>query len=63
MVNIQPKMLDPDPESINPNPKHCQQGVKKIWRKKGEGMNREKGRGAIWESTGSYLSLVLLGRG
>ncbi len=23
---------------------------------------REKGRGAIWESTGSYISLVLLGR-
>jgi hypothetical protein len=28
------------------------------------GYPREKGRGAIWEySTGSYLSLVLLGRG
>ncbi len=24
---------------------------------------REKGRGAIWESTGSYISLVLLGWG
>jgi hypothetical protein len=28
------------------------------------GYLREKGKGAIWEySTGSYLSLVLLGRG
>ncbi len=25
--------------------------------------NREKGRGAIWECTGSYILLVLLGRG
>jgi hypothetical protein len=52
-----------DPESMNPDPKHCQQRVRKIRRGKRERMNREKGRGAIWESTGSYLSLVLLGRG
>jgi hypothetical protein len=51
-------MLNPDP-----NTKHCQQGMRKIQRGKRERMNREKGRRAISESTGSYLSLVLLGRG
>jgi hypothetical protein len=58
---VQPEMLDP--ESMNPDPKHCQLGVRKIRRGKGKGMNREKGRGAICQSKGSYLSLVLFGRG
>jgi hypothetical protein len=22
-ISIEPKMLDPDPESMNPDPKHC----------------------------------------
>ncbi len=29
----------------------------------GKGVYREKERGAMWESTGSYISLVLLGGG
>jgi hypothetical protein len=30
---------------------------------KGSNKTREKGRGAIWESTGSYILLILLGEG
>jgi hypothetical protein len=28
-----------------------------------EVFSKKKGRGAIWNSTGSYISLVLLGKG